>query len=150
MFSRNEKYTQGIYKPINPKKYKGNTYPIYRSGYELKFFKWCDSNNRVLEWGSENYIIPYMNPVTGKYQRYFVDNYVKIQLDNNKTEKYLIEIKPFIQTLKPIKGRKKETTFIYEAKTFIQNKAKWEAAKSFCDKKGFKFLILTENELNIK
>jgi len=150
MFSKNEKYNQGIYKPINSKKYKGSTYPIYRSGYELKFFKWCDINSRVIEWGSENYVIPYISPLDGKLHRYFVDNYVKLQLDNEKIEKYLIEIKPFKQTLKPIKGNKKNTTFLYEAQMFVQNTAKWDAAKSFCDKKGFKFLILTEHELNIK
>jgi len=150
MFKKDDRYTQGIYKPINSKKYKGNGYPIYRSGYELKFFKWCDSNARVLEWGSENYIIPYLNPLDNKYHRYFIDNYVKIKLDNDKIEKYLIEIKPFKQTLKPEKkGNKKQTTFIYEAKTFIQNKAKWDAAKKYCDSKGFKFLIITEKELNI-
>jgi hypothetical protein len=149
VFKKDNRYTQGIYKPINPNKFKGNGFAIYRSGYELKFFKWCDTNKRVLEWGSENYVIPYLSPLDGKYHRYFVDNYVKIQLDNNIIEKYLIEIKPFVQTLKPEKGRKKQTTFLYEAKTFITNKAKWDAAKKFCEKKNFKFLILTEKELNI-
>lgn len=149
MFKKDDRYTQGVYKPINPQKYKGKGFAIYRSGYELKFFKWCDTNKRVLEWGSESYVIPYLSPLDGKYHRYFVDNYVKLQLDNNKIEKYLIEIKPFAQTKKPEKGRKRQTTFIYEAKTFITNKAKWEAAQKFCDKKGFKFLILTEKELNI-
>ena len=149
MFKKDDRYTQGIYKPINPKKYKGQDLPIYRSGYELKFFRWCDTNSRVLEWGSENYVIPYLNPVDNKYHRYFVDNYVKLKISDEKTEKYLIEIKPFKQTLKPEKGNKRNTTFLYEARTFIQNKAKWEAAKKFCDNKGFKFLILTEKELNI-
>ena len=149
MFKKDDRYTQGIYKPINQQKYKGQGFPIYRSGYELKFFRWCDTNCRVLEWGSENVIIPYFNPVSNKYQRYFVDNYVKLQLDN-KIEKYLIEIKPFKQTCKPEKGNKKETTFIYEARTFIQNKAKWDAAKKYCENKGLKFLIITEKELNIK
>lgn len=150
MFVKSEKYNQGIYKPINSKKYKGSTYPVYRSGYELKFFKWCDITERVVEWGSENYVIPYINPLDGKMHRYFVDNYVKLKISENVYEKYLIEIKPFKQTLKPTKGNKKNTTYIYEAQTFVQNQAKWQAAKSYCDKKGLKFLILTENELNIK
>ena len=92
MFVKNDRYNQGIYKPINPQKYRGKGYAIYRSGYELKFFKWCDMNSRVLEWGSENFVIPYLNPLDSKYHRYFVDNYVKIKLDNNIIEKYLIEI----------------------------------------------------------
>jgi hypothetical protein len=149
MNTSSEGYRQGIYKPINRGKYKGLKLPIYRSGYELKFFRWCDANTKVLEWGSESVIIPYMNPVDQKYHRYFVDNYIKFQKDG-VLHKYLIEIKPSYQTIRPIKGRKKPTTFIYEAKTYIQNKAKWEAAEKWCDQKGYKFLILTEKELNIK
>jgi hypothetical protein len=149
MFAKNDKYNQGLYKPINSKKYKGGTYAVYRSGYELKFFRWCDTNSRVLEWGSENYVVPYLSPLDGRYHRYFVDNYVKLQIGENKTEKYLIEIKPYIQTFKPEKGNKRNSTFLYEAKTYVTNQAKWDAAKAFCDKKGFKFLILTEKELNI-
>ena len=35
------KYKQGIFKPRNPDKYIGQGYPTYRSGWELKFFRWA-------------------------------------------------------------------------------------------------------------
>jgi hypothetical protein len=39
---------------------------------------------------------------------------------------------------------------LYEQKTYVQNVAKWKAASKWADKKGYKFLIVTEKELNIK
>jgi hypothetical protein len=37
---------------------------------------------------------------------------------------------------------------LYEQKTYVVNVAKWKAAKQWADKKGYKFLIVTEKELN--
>ena len=45
---------KGIYKPSNPKKYKGDqSNIIYRSLWERKFMNYCDLNENILEWGSE-------------------------------------------------------------------------------------------------
>ena len=33
---------------------------------------------------------------------------------------------------------------------YIQNTAKWKAANVWAKKKGYKFLLITEKELNIK
>ena len=72
------KFIQGIFLPINPKKYIGNEKPVYRSGYELKFFRWCDNNPNVLEWASEAVIIPYTSPIDGKVHRYFTDSCISM------------------------------------------------------------------------
>jgi hypothetical protein len=40
-------------------------------------------------------------------------------------------------------------TMVYETARFAQNQAKWDAAKKWCDKHGYSFLILTEKELGI-
>ena len=45
---------KGKYKPSYPQKYKGDpTNIIYRSLWERKFMVYCDNNERILEWGSE-------------------------------------------------------------------------------------------------
>ncbi len=93
-------FRQGVYKPINRNKYKGSKDPVYRSGWELKFFKFCDGNPNVLEWTSEGIIIPYVSPVDNKVHRYFVDNMVYIK-EGEVTKRYLIEIKPSKQTQPP-------------------------------------------------
>ena len=62
-----------------------------------------------------------------------------------------VEIKPYKQTIPPDNSsRKKKSTLLYEHKTYAVNQAKWEAARKVADKKGMEFIILTENELNIK
>lgn len=146
---RNNNFRQGLFRPKNTKKYVGKTPPIYRSGWELKFFRWCDENENVLEWASESVIIPYINPIDGKAHRYYTDGVIALK-ELNGIGKYIIEIKPISQVLKPVAGRKKQSTIIYEGKRYIQNMAKWEAAKKWCQQRNYKFLILTEKELGLK
>ena len=44
-------------------KYRGDpTKIIYRSLWERKFMIYCDANVNVLEWASEEVIIPYKDP----------------------------------------------------------------------------------------
>jgi hypothetical protein len=146
---RNNNFRQGLFRPKNTKKYVGKTPPVYRSGWELKFFRWCDENENVLEWASESVIIPYINPIDGKAHRYYTDGVIALK-ELNGIGKYIIEIKPSSQVLKPIAGRKKQSTIIYEGRRYIQNMAKWEAAKKWCQQRNYKFLILTEKELGLK
>ena len=141
-----KQYKQGIYKPTS-NKYKGCSYPKYRSSWELKFFRWCDNNPRVLEWSSESVAVPYTSPIDGRPHRYFVDNVIKIQ-EGAEIKKYLIEIKPKKQTVKPkAHGNKKKSTIMYENLEYIRNMAKWAAAKKWCEKRNYKFQILTEDHL---
>jgi hypothetical protein len=50
---------KGKYKPQNPQKYKGDpTKIIYRSLWERKFMVYCDTNVNILQWASEEVIIP--------------------------------------------------------------------------------------------
>jgi hypothetical protein len=142
------KFKQGFFKPKNSKKYIGKEDPVYRSGWELKFFRWCDDNTNVVEWASEAIIIPYVSPIDHKVHRYYTDGIVAIK-EGNAIKKYIIEIKPSAQTKLPTKGRKRMSTMVYETARFAQNQAKWDAARKWCDKHGYSFLILTEKELGI-
>lgn len=141
------KYKQGVYKPTAGGKYKGAKNPRYLSSWELKFFRWCDNNPRVVEWSSESVIIPYINPIDQKAHRYMVDNRVVIK-EGNSLVKYLIEIKPSKQTRRPTThGNKKQSTVLYENIEYVRNQAKWSAAQKWCDKHGYKFQIITEKHL---
>ena len=101
----------------------------------------------MLEWTSESVVIPYISPVDRRAHRYFVDNTIAIR-EGDKIIKYLIEIKPKKQTIPPKpSNRKKRSTVIYESNRYVQNRAKWDAAEKWCKKRGYKFLILTEDEL---
>ena len=147
-FSRNDKFRQGLFKPKNSNKYVGKSPPVYRSGWELRFFRWCDENTNVVEWASEAVIVPYVNPLDGKVHRYYTDGIIAIK-ENGILNKYIIEIKPSTQVEAPKPGKKRQSTVIYENKRYIQNMAKWEAAKKWCNQRNYKFLILTEKELGL-
>ena len=141
----------GLYKPVNPKKYRGNpTRIIYRSMWEKKFMIFCDHTSTVVEWGSEEIIIPYRSPIDGRVHRYYPDFYIKILTKSGKYEKYVIEVKPKRQTQKPNeKPKRKTAAWKREVLTWIKNRAKWDAAEDFCEDRQMKFKILTEDHLKV-
>jgi len=142
----------GKYIPINPKKYRGDhSKVIYRSLWERKLMVYCDNNKSVLEWGSEEVIIPYMSPWDGRLHRYFPDFYMKVKQASGVTKKFIIEVKPKYQCQPPTKAPKRKTKrWLNEVKTWVINEAKWKSANEFCLDHGMEFKILTEDHLNIK
>jgi hypothetical protein len=145
---KNSKFRQGVFTPKNPAKYIGKSKPVYRSSWELKFFRWCDDNANVVEWASESIIIPYISPLDRKVHRYYTDGVLALK-EGEEIKKYIIEIKPLSQVLPPKPGKKKKTTVIYENQRYVQNMAKWEAARKYAAKHNFNFWILTEKELGL-
>ena len=142
---------KGKYQPINPKKYKGNSQNIvYRSLWERTFMKYCDTNENILEWFSEEIAVPYRSPIDNKIHRYFPDFYIKVKESNGSIKKYIIEIKPKKQTIEPQVQKRKTKGYIYEVYEYAKNQAKWKAAEEWCADRGYEFKILTEQDLGIK
>ena len=140
----------GKYQPSFPKKYKGDpTNIIYRSLWERKFMRYCDLNENILEWGSEEIIVPYRSPVDRRVHRYFPDSYIKIKESNNIIKKYLIEIKPKKQTVPPKKPQRQTKGYLKEAYEYAKNQSKWAAAREYCADRGWEFKVITEIELGI-
>jgi hypothetical protein len=106
---------------------------------------WADSTPDVVEWNSEEVVIPYRSPVDNRMHRYFVDAWMRLK--NGKM--YLIEIKPFKETEppKPPKSGRKTKGYLKAIETYAVNQAKWKAAQQYCDKMGWEFTILTERVL---
>ena len=150
-------YKQGYYELVYPEKYlqpldktmNKQILPQYRSSWELKFFKFCDSNPLVIKWGVEPFPIQYWSPVDNRMRRYFVDGYIEFK----SGDRFLVEIKPKSQTVPPKEPKRKTpksiSKFNSDIETFLTNQAKWEAAKRFADERGLKFIILTERELGV-
>ena len=141
---------KGKYIPNNPKKYKVNpSQVIYRSLWERKVMVYCDRNDKVIEWGSEEVIVPYRSPWDGKIHRYFPDFYMKVEQKSGNVKKFLIEVKPKSQCKSPVKNRKRKTRNWYkQVKAWGINQAKWKSAEEYCKDKGMEFKILTEDHLN--
>jgi hypothetical protein len=134
---------KGRYKVKNPSKYRGNpTQVIFRSLWERQVFRWCDENSSVLQWSSEEIIIPYRCKTDNKLHRYYPDVYIK-----TKNGEYLIEIKPKKETVPPRDRSKKTKKYLNEVMTYIKNTSKWDAAKEYCADRGFIFDIWTEDTL---
>ena len=138
---------KGRYIPSKPRKYKGDpSNIIYRSLWERKFMVYCDKNDAILEWGSEEIIIPYKSPLDGRTHRYFPDFYVKVKQNDGTIKKMIIEVKPKKQCKPPV-GKKKTKYYIQEVQTWGVNKAKWEYALEWCKDRNMEFKILTEDHL---
>ena len=137
---------KGIYRPTNPKKYAGDPSKIvYRSNWERKFMVYCDRNDDITYWASEELAIPYINSIDRKKHRYYPDFIIK----TIKGKRYMIEIKPAAQTRKPKPKTKRTKAFMRESLEYIKNVAKWQAADVYCNDNGLEFKIFTEKELGI-
>ena len=92
------------YRPSFPSKYKGDpTNIICRSSWERKFCHWCDLNESIIEWGSEEFYIPYLSPVDNRVHKYYPDFIIKLRESSGKIKTYVIEVKPKKQTKPPTK-----------------------------------------------
>ena len=139
---------KGRYKPNSPEKYIGNpTNVIYRSLLERRFMVYCDTSKNILEWGSEEVVVPYKSPVDNRMHRYYVDFIVRLKNKEGLTETILIEVKPKRQCSPPKKSTKKRKAYITEMKTWGVNTAKWKAATEYAENKGWKFKIMTDETL---
>ena len=141
---------KGKFRPSKPKKYKGDpTNIVYRSLWELKFMRYCDSNNNIVKWSSEEIVIPYRSPIDNRFHRYFPDFYLKYKDNTGKLIEKVVEIKPAKQVQEPKIQKRKTKNYVTEVVTYAKNQAKWMAAEEFCKDRKWKFQILTEKELGV-
>jgi hypothetical protein len=141
---------KGRYKPINPSKYKGDpTGIVYRSLLERRFMVYCDTKDHILEWNSEEVVIPYKSPIDNRYHRSFVDFWIRYRDKHGQIRANLIEVKPYSQTFEPKKLTSSKPTrrYLNEVMTWGVNQAKWKAATEYCLDRNWEFKILTEKEL---
>ena len=135
------KFQQGPYVVLNPQKYAGKGVPKYRSGWELAFMRFCDSNDHIISWSSESLVIPYINPLTGKKTRYIPDFIIQYRNKHNKVVTELIEIKPKKQSVLESKASNRDRAIV------AVNYAKWAAAQKWCQRNGLVFRVITEDDI---
>ena len=142
----------GKYRPRYPRKYKGDpTNIVYRSLWEKKFMNYCDLNESVNEWQSEEFFIPYVSPLDNRVHRYFPDFLIKYKDSKKRLRTMVVEVKPKKETKMPPTNPKKRTkSWAYSVRTWAINQAKWKAAREFCKDRNYEFKIMTEDDLGIK
>ena len=134
-------YQQGYYTVLNQAKYAGKGAPKYRSGWELAFMRFCDTNDHIITWSSESLVIPYINPLTGKKTRYIPDFLIQYRNKHNKVVTELIEIKPKKQSILESKANNRDRAIV------AVNYAKWAAAQKWCQRNGLTFRVITEDDI---
>lgn len=135
---------KGRFIPRNPSKYKGDpTKIIYRSSLELKLDNYFDLHPDIIEWSSEEVIVPYRDKSrNNSIHRYFPDYTFK-----TKTKSYMVEVKPSSQTVMP-KAKRNKQRYLQECLLYTHNTSKWDAAKLYCQQHNMQFIILTEKDIN--
>jgi hypothetical protein len=134
-------FRQGAYTVKNPEKYVGRNTPRYRSGWELTFMMFLDSNDNIVQWASESISIPYRNPITGKQSMYVPDFFVTYRTRDNTTRAELIEIKPKKQSLIESKMSDRDRAII------AVNYAKWDQATKWARRNGLTFRVINEDQI---
>ena len=130
---------------VSPKKFtklfesQKNTPIIYRSSWEKHFIEWCENCNEVKHWGSECFPIRYIK-LDDRSEHIYYPDFI-LEMTNGNV--YVIEIKPYSQTIKP-----KSDCSKWALNAWIKNCSKWVAAKKVCNEKGFEFKIVTERTLD--
>ena len=165
----NANYNQGNYIP----KYKDKVIKLntqggvyYRSSWEKKIMTWLDNNKTITKWGAECMRIPYQmthfdnGDIRVKNHTYYPDFYYEIDQGNGMTKKVVAEVKPMkeykmvlnlqekkLQVPDSKSSMKKMKNFEYDLKMAQKNSEKWKTMISYCEKKGWDFIIITEEHL---
>jgi hypothetical protein len=134
-------FRQGFYEVKNSEKYVGNGKPKFRSGWEMTFMMFLDSNDNVINWASEPVRIPYRNPLTGKMTMYVPDFIVTYRGPKETVRAELIEIKPKKQSLIESKMKDRDRAIV------ALNYAKWHAATLWAKQNGLTFRVITEEQI---
>ena len=134
-------WAQGNYDIINRAKYAGKGTTRYRSGWELSFMRFCDTNDHILQWASESIAIPYKHPLTGKMTQYIPDFLITYRTRNNTMKAELIEIKPKKQSVIESKMSSRERAVV------AVNYAKWHSATIWAKRNGMTFRVITEDDM---
>ena len=136
------KFASGRFSMKNPDKYVGGRTPLYRSSWEFAFMKFCDESPSISKWASESIKIPYRHPFTGQYTIYVPDFFIAYSDRKGKQRAELIEVKPENQSMRENVGKSRHNQAQY-----IQNMAKWEAARAWCKQKGLYFRVISEKDI---
>lgn len=162
-YKKDTKKAKEPFKCKFPEKYhKSAKAPMWKSLWEAKVFQALDVNPYVIEWGYEPFPIYYHNPIYMNYTVYWPDIYAHIKMDNGAEHRILSEIKPAKYCVMPKKPnaptgqdpkkweryRKALIRHKSDSRDYMVNMAKWNAAQTWCQKHGFRWVILNEKNTN--
>lgn len=135
----------GTYHVANREKYVGRLDPQYKSLLECKMMYYLDHNPCILRWNYEPMSIKYIDESSnGKVRDYYID-FTALVKNKNSVHTVWIEVKSESEMRPPSKRVKDQKTAM---KIWLKNQSKWKAARALAESKGYKFVVISENELN--
>jgi hypothetical protein len=106
-----------------------------------------DEDPRIIQWSSEELIVPYRAPKDGLIHRYFPDFIIVIQAADGTKKVRMVEVKPSKKLIQPVPKKKVTNKFIKELLEYETIQCKKRAAEAFCADRGWEYVFLTENDL---
>jgi hypothetical protein len=164
----NPNYHGGNYIPKNKNKVlKLNNLGgiFYRSSWEKKIITWLDFKKEVVKWGSECIRVPYQitKMVKGELKveehSYYPDFYYELLAPNGTIIRIIAEVKPkkeYEDAVLFTEGKfnvpenltsKKLKNLEYRFKMAQKNSEKFKTMIKWCEVKGYKFIVITEDNL---
>lgn len=120
---------------------------------------YLDRNDKIRAWSSEYIKIPYEKTEYNNEKQmwettthtYYPDFYYEMIRDDGTVIKVVAEVKPSSETKEPTLPQnataKKLKNFEYALKMWNKNLSKWKYMIEWCERKGFEFIIITEERL---
>lgn len=106
-----------------------------------------DSDTRIVQWSSEELIIPYRSPKDGIVHRYFPDFVIVIQMPDGTKKVRVIEVKPSSKLIQPVPKKKVTGKFMKELLEYETIQSKKRAAEAYCADRGWSYVFVTEHDL---
>jgi len=120
---------------------------------------YLDNNSKIIHWGAEHLRVPSTKTewISEKQEfkttehNYYPDFYYELLREDGSISRVVAEVKPSSETQEP-KLRDNPTTkqlknFEYALKMYNKNLSKWKYMIEYCERKGFEFIIITEQHL---
>jgi len=106
-----------------------------------------DEDPRVIQWSSEELIVPYRSPKDGMVHRYFPDFVIVVKSSDGSNKVRMIEVKPAKKLVQPIPKKRVTAKFMKEYLEYEVIQSKKRAAEAFCADRGWEYAFITENDL---
>lgn len=138
----------GRYVPRNPQKYHGDSERItFRSLWERRCMVMFDEDDRIIQWSSEECVVPYRSPKDQQIHRYFPDFIIVAKRPDGTKIIRMIEVKPAKKLQQPTPKKRVTQKFLKEIVEYEVIQAKARAARAFCADRGWEYVFFTENDL---
>lgn len=151
--SKKSRYKNGYFDIRESKKYiqpqNSDEPPMYRSSYEYLFMLFAERNNRIQNWSSEPFAIPYFDISSNKMRNYWIDFTSRLITGERwwievKDSKEIEKVNKFARVYVRLESEEEKLRFALRYQSEAKNYSKWIHARQLAKENGAEFKILSE------